>query len=237
MTDILPIVYRDDDYLAINKPAGLLVHRTPLARDATEFAVDMLQEQIDQKVYSLHRIDRKTSGVLLFGLHRPIAQASQELFAQQRIKKRYLAIVRGRFPAAMIHERELKDDNGHLKSAVTEFSCISQCQMDIATAKFPTSRYSLIEAKPRTGRFHQIRRHLNRLNHPILADRPHGCSEQNRLMLKHFQLNQMMLHAIEMKFIHPLTNVPIEITAELPSEFIRMMKELNLSISDNGIVL
>ena len=222
----LEILYEDHHLVAINKPHGLLVHRTRLADDATEFALQMLRNQLDMHVYPIHRLDRKTSGILLFALNEEIHRTMQQAFATRKVKKKYLAIVRGHTPDQESIDYPLKKENGNLQEAITDFITLDRIELNLPFGIHPTSRYSLLEIRPQTGRKHQIRRHLAHLRHPIIADRPHGCNKQNKLFKEKFGLMTMMLHALELEFIHPVLNKPIIITASLQPEFVRMIRTL-----------
>lgn len=224
----LPILYQDTHFVAINKPNGLLVHRTKIAKYETEFALQKLRDQIEQKVFPIHRLDRKTSGVLLFGLSSEAAKAGQQLIENQSITKKYLAIVRGYFTEVVDLDYDLTTEQGKKQSSQTLFKPLMKTEIPIPSHKFPTSRYSLIEAYPKTGRQHQIRKHLAHLRHYIIGDRKHGDNTQNKLFDAHFQMTTMMLHASEMTFKHPFSNEEILIFAPLNSEFKRMKKVLNL---------
>lgn len=222
----LEVLYQDDCLVAINKPHGLLVHRTRLAEDATEFALQMLRNQLEKHVYPIHRLDRKTGGVLLFGLNEEIHKTMQHSFAERQVKKKYLAIVRGFTNDEECINYPLKKENGNLQEAITDFVTLDRVEIDLPFGKHQTSRYSLVELSPLTGRKHQIRRHLAHLRNPIIADRPHGDNKQNKLFKEKFGLMTMMLHAIELNFFHPVTGVKVKIKAELQSEFKRMIREL-----------
>jgi tRNA pseudouridine65 synthase len=143
-------------------------------------------------------------------------------------QKRYLAIVRGFFPDELQLNHPLINEAGKSQEAETFFKIIKRTELDIPLGKHATSRYSLIEAFPRTGRMHQIRRHLDHLRHPIIGDRPWGCNKQNKLFLDKWEMNTMMLHAVSMKIPHPISGELIEINAELPTEFQRMLDLLSL---------
>ena len=222
----LEILYLDDFLVAINKPHGLLVHRTRLAEDATEFALQMLRNQLCKHVYPIHRLDRKTSGVLLFALNEEIHRTMQQAFAERKVKKKYLAIVRGHTDDRGSIDYPLKKENGNLQEAITDFITLDHIELNLPFGKHNTSRYSLIELYPKTGRKHQIRRHLAHIRHPIIADRPHGCNKQNKLFKEKFGLMTMMLHALELQFLHPVTSEQIKITADLHGEFERMIRVL-----------
>ena len=222
----LEILYKDDFLVAINKPHDLLVHRTRLAKDASLFALQLLRDQIDQLVYPIHRLDRKTGGVLLFALNEEIHRQMQFAFAQRQVTKTYLAIVRGFTRDEETIDYPIKKDNGIAKEAITRIRTLDRVELNIPFGKHSSSRYSLIQAYPETGRKHQIRKHLAHIHHPIIADRPHGDNQQNKLFKEKFDLMTMMLHALELNFIHPISEEPVAITATIQDEFQRMLTEL-----------
>jgi len=225
---MLQIIYQDEHLVVINKPHGLLVHRSPIAADAEEFAVQMLRDQIGQKVFPVHRIDRKTSGILVFGLNGEIARLIQEQLEDHATNKTYLAIVRGYFPESLELDYPLTNDTGKVQEALTHFKCLKHTEVDVPFGKHATSRYSLIEAYPKTGRMHQIRKHLKHLRHPIIGDRPHGCNKQNRLFKAQWNMTTMMLHAQKLNLSHPITNEPLHLEAPLFSTFKKMIDTLKL---------
>ena len=196
---MLEIIYEDEDLVAINKPHGLLVHRSRIAMDAKEFAVQLLRDQIGKKVYPVHRLDRKTAGVLLFATSREVNSEISTLFQNNEISKTYQAIVRGWTDKEGSIDYALSNE-GKTKEAKTTFRRLGKYELPWAQGKFQTSRYSLLELHPMTGRFHQIRKHLKHIYHPILGDRPHGCNKQNRLWKEKIGLSSMMLRATSLNF-------------------------------------
>jgi len=230
---MLEILYQDNDLIAINKPHGLLVHRTKIARDASEFSIQLLRDQIGQTVYPVHRLDRKTAGVLLFALSKEVNSAMQVQFMEGLVKKRYLSIVRGFTADTTTIDYALTREDGKVQDAVTHFKTISKSEIDLPHGKFDTSRYSLIDVFPETGRMHQIRKHMAHLRHPIIGDRPHGCNKQNKLFSEKFNMNTMMLHARQLKFSHPVTKVELTINATMKTEFYRMIDVLKLDYPQN----
>lgn len=225
---MLEILYQDEDIIAINKPHGLLVHRSSIARDASEFALQLLRDQIGQPVYPAHRLDRKTAGILLFSLNKETDKELQQLFQNQLVDKRYIAVLRGHAPEEMLIDYPLKKDNGVMQEAQTNFKTIAKAELPFSSGKFPTSRYSLVEANPTTGRMHQLRKHFAHIFHPIIGDRPHGCNKQNKFWKENFEMDTMMLHASEITFKHPKTQNLITIQAGLQPEFQRVLTLLNL---------
>lgn len=225
---MLDILYKDQYLIAINKPHGLLVHRSSIANDASEFALQLLRDQMGQLVYPAHRLDRKTGGVLLFSLDKETDQKAQMLFQDKKIDKRYLAVLRGYCPESGTIDYPLVKENGVSQEAVTHFKRLATAEIDVPQGKFSTSRYSLVEANPETGRMHQLRRHFAHIMHPIIGDRPHGCNKQNKLWKEHYDMDTMLLHASSLSFIHPRTEESIEIKADLNKEFKRVLEILNL---------
>jgi tRNA pseudouridine65 synthase len=223
MEKSLQILYQDDDLIAINKPHGLLVHRSPIAADASEFAVQLLRNQIGQKVYPVHRLDRKTSGVLLFALNEDVNRTMQQAFMNKEVSKKYLAIVRGFTHEKGTIDYPLTTDDGKTQDAVTHFQTLQNYEIPVPFGMFETSRYSLVEVTPETGRMHQIRKHFAHIFHPIIGDRPHGCNKQNKLFLEKWNMNTMLLHASELQFIQPVSYEKITIEAGIHGDFERVL--------------
>ena len=224
----LEIIYRDETLIAINKPHGLLVHRSKYADDATEFAVQALRDKINQYVYPCHRIDRKTAGVLLFSLDQPTNSLMQQQFSNNEVAKKYFAIVRGYTDDEGTIDYALVSESGKQQEALTHYKTLQRVEVDVAFGKFNTSRYSLVEAYPQTGRYHQIRKHFDHIFHPIIGDRPNGCNKQNKLFKERWNMTTMMLHAQEITFNHPVTGQKITIEAEISDEFKRVKEFLGI---------
>lgn len=225
---MLEILFEDEDFVAINKPHGLLVHKSSIAADTSEFALQILRDQIGKKVYPAHRLDRKTAGVLLFSLNKEMDSAIQTAFSQNLIKKEYLAVLRGHTDPEGTIDYPLKKENGTIQEALTHYQTLATTEIDLPFGKFPTSRYSLVLAKPETGRMHQLRRHFAHIFHPIIGDRPHGCNKQNKLWKDTFQHDTMLLHAKSLAFSHPKTQENIFIQAQIQPEFERALGILNI---------
>ncbi|MGE8378911.1 MAG: pseudouridine synthase [Sphingobacterium sp.] len=224
----LEILYEDESIVAINKPHGLLVHRSSIARDTSEFALQLLRDQLGKTVYPAHRLDRKTGGVLLFSLNKETDQYLQKSFQEHQIDKKYLAVLRGFAPEEGIIDYPLKKDNGTIQEAQTSFRLLAKSELDIPFGKFPTSRYSLVEANPLTGRMHQLRRHFAHIFYPIIGDRPHGCNKQNKFWKENYQMDTMLLHASELTFKHPLSGETVHVKAAIQSDFQKVLGILNI---------
>lgn len=205
------------------------MHRSPIASDATEFAVQLLRDQLDQRVYPAHRLDRKTGGVLLFALSADMNPVLQTLFLEGKVAKSYLAIVRGYTEDVIEIDYPLQREDGVYQEAFTIVKTIYRTEIDLPFGKHPTSRYSLVELIPTTGRMHQLRKHMAHILHPIIGDRPHGCNKQNKLFKEKLNMTTMLLHARNLQFNHPDTNELISISAPIQEEFQRMISFLQMS--------
>lgn len=226
----LDILYQDDWLVAINKPSGLLVHRSMIDRSETRFAMQLLRDQLGQHVFPLHRLDKPTSGVLLFALSSDAARAASSLFADRQTSKTYLTVVRGHTPEAGLIDHPLKEEldkktdrladaDKAAQDAVTRFQCLAKVELPIAVDRYPVARYSLVQCHPETGRKHQIRRHMKHISHPVIGDAKHGKSAHNRFFQEHFSAHRLLLAATRLGFTHPITGQPLIINAPLDDTF------------------
>ncbi len=236
----LPIIYQDSDLIAINKPSGLLVHRSALDKYETQFAVQTLRDQIGQHVYPIHRLDKPTSGVLLFAFTPEIVQRVSQYW--HNVDKRYFAIVRGKLNSQCLNHpirtlsemsksfRSSKTQQEKIQSGETEFQCLAYSQLPISFGKrahdFPYTTFSLVEARPKTGRKHQIRKHLKHLNHPIVGDTRYGRGEINRYF-RQYGIQRLLLHCHYLGLQHPATGENLHIHAPLDSTWQRFLMGKN----------
>lgn len=222
----MKILFRDDWLVAVDKPAGLLVHRTELAR-AEAYALQLVRNQLHQRVYAIHRLDRPTSGVLLFGLSAEAGSRMSRLFEKRRVKKHYLAVVRGWLEPEGIIDYPLADEPGRpLRPAITLHRTLAQVELPFAVGRYSSSRYSLVDATPVTGRFHQIRRHFHHIFHPVIGDTTHGEGRHNRFFRDAYGVNRLLLHARALSFTHPTTGADLYIEAPLDEQWQGMLTEL-----------
>jgi tRNA pseudouridine65 synthase len=226
----LPILYRDEQLVVIDKPPGLLVHRSEIDRHETRFAIQILRNQIGQYVWPAHRLDRGTSGVLLFGLSKEIASQLGRQFEAGTVEKHYLAVVRGHPPEsgsiehALSRQRDAYEFQGDRSSteaqaALTHFRKLAEIELPVAVDRYPSSRYALLALEPVTGRRHQIRRHLKHIAHPIIGDATYGKGRHNRYFAEHLGCHRLLLACVGMSFDHPLDGRRMEIKAPVSGEF------------------
>ena len=237
--ETLEIIYQDQWLVAVNKPSGLLVHRTNIDRHETRFAVQILRNQLRQRVYPAHRLDKPTSGVLLFALDPQTAKLLALQFREQRLQKRYLALVRGwteergtiDYPLV---DGPIKGDYGQQRGgdeprqAVTAYRTLSRSELPISDGRHPTSRYSLVEARPTTGRRHQLRRHFKHIFHPIIGDTTYGDGRHNRQFRQQYASQRLLLHAERLDLSHPLTGEDLALQAALPADMTAVLQATGL---------
>lgn len=234
----LAILFADRHLVAIDKPAGLLVHRSRIDLSARTFAMQQLRDQLGQLVFPVHRLDRPTSGVLLFALSAEIARQLADQFAARTVKKKYQAIVRGHLDQSIkwdepIGEKldRMTDQRARLdkppQPAITIVEPIRNWTIPFSTGKYPTSRYALVTAKPLTGRKHQLRRHFNHMAHPIVGDTTYGDRRHNRLFRERLGIGRLLLVARELTFKHPVDKRTLTINAPLGDEFQQAIVQLD----------
>ena len=227
---MLEILFQDQYLVAINKPSGLLVHRSLIDSRETRFAIQLTRDQIGQRVYPVHRLDKPTSGVLLFALDSETARILTAKFTAREVSKKYLAVVRGYVDDRGEIEYALKEkhdaiadaDADHGKAAqtaITQYQCLQRTELPYPVGRYQSARYSLIELTPRTGRRHQLRRHMKHIFHPIVGDTTHGDGKQNQFFRQHFDSHRLLLHARSLELIHPHEQTPLAIYASLPTDF------------------
>ncbi|MCW8954553.1 MAG: tRNA pseudouridine(65) synthase TruC [Sulfurimonas sp.] len=227
---MLEILYRDEYFVAINKPSGLLVHRSPIDKNETEFAVQQLRDQIGQFVYPVHRLDKPTSGVLLFALDKESAKLMSEQFKTRETKKTYIAVVRGYTENCGIIEHALVEKldkivdkkaqkNKEAQEATTKYERLATVELPFAVGKYDKTRYSLVKLTPQTGRKHQLRRHMKHISHHILGDTKYGRGEHNKFIREQYDCHRLLLHALSLELKHPYKDDMLIIKAPLDETF------------------
>ena len=224
---MLDILYLDDYLAIVHKPAGWLVHRTPLDKGASRFVLQTLRDQIGQHVWPVHRLDKGTSGVLVFALNAEVARTLGQAFEMgEGLHKTYRAIVRGwplpegwidhalkRMPDDMRSERE------EIQPAQTRYQTLRRGALPIAQGQFPSLRWAEVQLQPLTGRRHQLRRHMKHIAHPIVGDATHGKGPLNRAVAAHLGVTRLWLHALRLDMRHPVSGQALTVDAPCGPEW------------------
>lgn len=229
----IPILYRDAHLVAAHKPPGLLVHRSPLSRDE-RFLLQQLRDQLGQRVYPVHRLDRATSGLILFAFSPQVARSLASSFAEHRVEKRYLALCRGWIKDSGAIDHPLRDEEGNnrLQAALTEYRRLYQVELPVAVDRYPTSRYSLVEVRPKTGRRQQIRKHFKHISHHLIGDTSHGNGKHNRFFRESYAIERLMLTAWQLRLRHPCGSQTLNLVAPLEPEWLRLFEAFGWSPSN-----
>jgi len=216
------VLYEDNYIIAVNKPNNVLVHHSKMANNARDekTLVQLVLELTGKKYYPIHRLDRKTSGIVLFAKDKKDVAIFQNLFLNNEIQKTYYGIVRGFTPTALTIDTDVKGrDSEVYKTALTHLNTLKNKELAIPVQPYEQSRYSLVKLSPKTGRLHQLRIHMNKINHPLIGDPKYGDRFHNRMFIKEFNRDKLFLHAKAIEFKHPFTNEEIHIQAKYPSDW------------------
>lgn len=216
----LEVLHVDDHIAVIDKPAGLMVHDSKLARGETDFVSDRLREQFGRQIFLIHRLDRATSGCLLLAFDRDAASVLGKTLMSREVEKDYLAVCRGWPEEQFVVDHPLDGGPGkpEKKPAITRFTRLATGEWPLPSAEFPTSRYALMRCQPETGRFRQIRRHLKHMSHHLIGDSSHGDGRHNR-NFRMRGVHRMLLHARRLAFLHPVSGERIVVQAPLDAEW------------------
>ncbi len=219
MTTTLTVLHADARCVAINKPPGLLVHRSSLDAHEAVNAHEQLQAQRGEPLWTVHRLDKGTSGVLVFARSAEAAAALGAAFREGRVKKRYLALVRG-WPAdegeidhPLARDPERPSAGQPLLPASTRFRTLARHEWPFADGRHATSRYALVEVEPASGRRHQIRRHFKHIAHPLVGDSTHGKGAHNRAVAAWLGVQRLWLHAVALELPAFDGGAPLSIAA------------------------
>jgi tRNA pseudouridine65 synthase len=226
----LKIIFEDEYCITVNKPNNVLVHHAHHSRNVAEekSLLQLLQAQVGIKLYPIHRLDRKTSGIILLAKETRFVAKFQELFTKNTIQKIYYGIVRGHTPETKIIDSPVKGRDGKVhKEALTHLKTLEKVILDIPVKPYDSSRYSLVEMKPKTGRMHQLRVHMNKISHPLIGDTKYGDKNHDMMFDKNFGCKNMFLHAGSLEFIHPYSKKPLKVHAVFPEDWIAIYKKFS----------
>ena len=234
MTDTqmpLTVCFQDDALVVVDKPCGMLVHRSGIDARATTFLLQTLRYHLNQSVFPVHRLDKATSGLVIFALSSDVARTLSQAFEHGDITKTYEAFVRGHTPQSLHIDHALRDEvdskgrkikNGTARAAMTELRTLTSWTVPEPVDRYPEARYSHVQLQPITGRYRQLRRHAKHISHPILGDVRYGKGTHNRFIEERLGTRRLWLHARQVAFRHPVTDEALSISSALPGDFLRM---------------
>jgi len=230
---MIDILFEDDFCIIVNKPNNVLVHHSYYSRNIKDDSLlQLLRKQFNnQKFYPVHRLDRKTSGLLLLAKDKTKVSKFQDLFTSNLIHKKYFALVRGFVTEkGKIDSRVKNADTGIYKDALTFYNPISSIELPIAVQPYSTARYSVIEFEPKTGRMHQLRKHANKIAHPIIGDHKYGNRHHNQMFETEFKVDNLFLHAHQLVFEHPFTSKTVQINVNPPEFWFNFLTKVNWNL-------
>ncbi|MGV6861559.1 MAG: RluA family pseudouridine synthase [Putridiphycobacter sp.] len=231
---MIPIKYEDEYCIIVNKPENVLVHHSYYARNIKDDSLLQLlrQQFLNQNFYPVHRLDRKTSGLLLLCKHKEDVHSFQNLFDSNKITKKYKALVRGfTNKSGQINTPIKNNETGIYKSALSIYKRLQTFEVNIPVKPYQTARYSLIEIEPKTGRTHQLRKHLNKIAHPIIGDHKYGNRHHNQMITEQFKIDNLFLQAFKLEFQHPILPKLVKVEIELPEFWANLFKDYQFQLS------
>ena len=228
----LEIIFEDEYILCANKPNNVLVHHAHLSRNVADedSLLQLIEAQKALKVYPIHRLDRKTSGIILLAKHKEYVADFQSLFTNNTIQKTYYGVVRGFSPESKIIDSPVKGRDAKVhKDALTELKTLAKVTLNIPVKPYDSSRYSLVELLPKTGRMHQLRVHMNKISHPLIGDAKYGDKNHDLMYENQFGFKNLFLHAGQLEFTHPFTNEKMFLKATFPIDWLSLFEKFDWS--------
>nr|WP_298993133.1 pseudouridine synthase [uncultured Polaribacter sp.] len=228
----LEIIFEDEYILCVNKPNNVLVHHAHLSRNVADedSLLQLIEAQKALKVYPIHRLDRKTSGIILLAKQKEYVADFQSLFTNNTIQKTYYGVVRGFSPETKIIDSPVKGRDAKVhKDALTELNTLAKITLNIPVKPYDSSRYSLVELLPKTGRMHQLRVHMNKISHPLIGDAKYGDKNHDLMYENQFGFNNLFLHAGQLEFTHPFTNEKLVLKATFPKDWLSLFEKFDWS--------
>ncbi|APZ47307.1 pseudouridine synthase [Polaribacter reichenbachii] len=224
----LDIIFEDDYLLCVSKPNNVLVHHAYHSRNVADedSLLQIIKNETDLKVYPIHRLDRKTSGIILLAKEKEYVSKFQELFTNNQIQKTYFGVVRGFSPDVKTIDSSVKgrDANVH-KDALTALKTLANITLNIPVKPYDSSRYSLVQLSPKTGRMHQLRVHMNKISHPLIGDAKYGDKNHDTMYADNFGWKNLFLHAGKLEFTHPFTSEKQSLKANFPEDWLALFSE------------
>lgn len=216
----IPFLYQDEHIIVVNKPVDLPVHKNDFMPHDAPYLTKLIGDITGQWILNVHRLDSKTSGIMVLALSKEIAHELTLEFERKEVQKTYFAIVQGD-PGEGSFDRKVlvKKKTKFKKAALTHYKTIKTVQTNISYKEKENVKLSLVEINPETGRWHQIRQHFAQHHFDILGDSHHGDFTLNKIVTEISGIKRLFLHAGKLEFTHPATNKRISFEAEIPGEF------------------
>ncbi len=221
------IVFEDEWLKIVNKPSNLIVHHSKYARNLDEASLCQIlnRQPMGADLHPVHRLDRKTSGLIIFAKRKSVIPLFQDLFNAQKIKKTYIALVRGFVSGSGQLDYPIRaDEDTVYKTAETNYTALHSFELSIPVLPYSTSRYTLLKLEPKTGRMHQLRKHMNKFSHPIIGDPKYGNRHHNHMFIDELNISNLFLHAYSLEFVHPMTKKKIAVSGDFPDFWNRMIR-------------
>ncbi|TYP99048.1 tRNA pseudouridine synthase C [Tenacibaculum adriaticum] len=231
---IIPLIYEDDYIICVGKPNNVVVHHAHHSRNVADedSLLQLLHNQYNHKFYPIHRLDRRTSGIILLAKKTEHVAEFQQLFTNNQIHKTYFGIVRGHAPETKIIDSPVKGRDGKVhKDAETHLKTLHKIVLDIPVKPYDSSRYSLVELQPKTGRLHQLRIHMNKISHPLIGDAKYGDKNHNVMYAENLNCDNLFLHAYSLKFKHPYTGELLHLIADFPEDWVKLLDLFHWKLS------
>jgi len=226
----LEIIYQDNYCLLVTKPNNVLVHHAHHSRNKIEeeSLIQLIENQFGKRYYPIHRLDRKTSGIILLASKREYVASFQALFTNNEIQKIYYGVVRGFSQDNKIINSPVKGRDALVyREAETHLNCLDKIELNIPVKPYDSSRYSLVELKPKTGRMHQLRIHMNKVSTPLINDAKYGDKNHDLMYAKQFGWKNLFLHAGSLEFIHPFTNKKLILKSSFSEDWVQLFQEFS----------
>lgn len=227
----IPVIFQDEHLVVVNKPVDLPVHKNDFMPHDADYLTKLVGDMTGQWIYNVHRLDSKTSGVIVLSLSKEVAHAVTQMFERKEIQKTYYAVVQGEPGEGTFNRKVLvKKKSKFKKPALTHYKTLKTIQTNLSHGEKTDIKLSLVEITPETGRWHQLRQHFAQHHCDILGDSHHGDFTLNKMVTEQTGVKRLFLHAGKLAFVHPVTNQHLEFEAELPNVFLQILDELKAVI-------
>lgn len=230
----ITILYSDESIVVIDKPPAMLTHANSFDRTSPT-VVGVLGSRLGHSVHNVHRLDRMTTGAMVLARTRDAAAGLAEQFRNRTVAKRYLAIVRGHVAAPGTVEASLTSpSDGEERVARTDYEPLATGRVEEPIGRYGEGWFSLVSLRLHTGRIHQARRHLHRINHPVIGDSKHGDKAYNRWAAARLGEKHLFLRAVALDFDHPLTGERVAVRLGVPEVWARCCEMVGIDPGGYG---